>query len=99
MAIIRAIINDFKKDYYCIKKLIKDKHFRKESGTRIGIFFRYSKNNFGTLLKEYWLWYLIIFFAFCCGFLIASQYYKGKCGILVQNVVETCKSMNYGLIK
>jgi hypothetical protein len=75
-------------DLKTIKKLLTDREFRKQAGTKLNNIKIYIVNNPKTLLKEYWIWYLIILFAFCCGFVLAGAYYQGKCQVFVDQIIE-----------
>jgi len=77
-----------KEDYRTIKLLLTSSSFRKKALSRLGSIGRFTKENFKIIIKEYWIWYLIILFAFCCGFMLASAYYGGKCQVIINQVIE-----------
>ena len=47
-------------------------------------------------MKEYWMWFFIVAFAFCLGIYIGSQYYQVKCNDIIMEVNEELRE-EYGI--
>ena len=77
MNIIKAIINDFKKDYDVIKRLFKGEleltEEHKEVFTEI-----FNPKEWFRLFKADKFYFLVILLAFTSGILMSSQYYENK---------------------
>jgi len=71
--IIQFLIEDTKEDIRIIKKIIKgdiEPKFSIED---------FKEISFMDILKENWIWFLIIILAFFCGYFFASQQYSNAC--------------------
>ena len=95
MGFFKFFFEDLRSDLKCLKKLCSSKEYRKESGNKIGSIGLYAKENFGDIIKSYWIWYLIIIFAFLCGFVLAAAYYQSKCSAMIERVVENLTTLRY----
>lgn len=96
MGIISFLIKDFKSDCLFIYRVIKFKSYRDQALSRVNMVGNYISNNLGYILKEYWLWYLIILLAFVSGFLIASAFYQERCNALLQDkLIEVLGEAGY----
>ncbi len=77
--LIKFVIEDFKTDIQFIKRWNKGE-----------IKWRYTIKqlltiNIKTILKEYYLWYIIIALSFCVGYYIATQNYQNACNEYIIN--------------
>jgi len=98
VGLIKFLIEDLKKDFITIKKIIKgtakiDPKKRKELTT-----------GWNTFLADNWLFFLIILLAFFSGWWIASQYYQSVCNQLISETVASLDfvnnlDINFSLVK
>lgn len=80
MGFLRFLWEDFKGDVRFIRKVFRGEV---DFGKKLSVMRSVS---FGEVLKENWLFFLIVLLAFCAGFLVASQYYEGVCNsFIVEN--------------
>ena len=86
------IFNDFKTDIQFLYKAFTGKisdEYIKERNKKLVQAFKPIE-----LLKEYWLFFLVVILAFCVGWFIASQYYQAQVN---QYLIDNC--MNFTGIK
>ena len=53
--------------------------------------------NFTEIVKEYWIWYLIVVLAFCCGWIVAAAYYQGVCNQFIYDTYIHIDTFNYSM--
>ena len=81
--IISFIINDLKEDFKTIKELVRGEYKSKYTIKQL------IKIDFGKMLKNYWLFFIIIILAFLMGNLYSAWHYQDKCNeyIIENNLV------------
>jgi hypothetical protein len=78
-AIKKFIIDDFKSDLNFIGWVIEGKFRPKINKDKVKELF-----DLEAFVKENWLMFFVIAFAFVCGLFYGSQYYQDKCNIYIQ---------------
>lgn len=99
--IIKFIWDDFKTDFIFLWKLIKkdpelQEHLnrRKESLKR-----EWEQTTLEDLIlsiiKSYWIWYILIILAFTVGWFFAAQYYEQACNTFIfENYIKPQQILN-----
>lgn len=78
---LKFIILDTIDDIKFIRRLSKN-----EGGFYKKLFYEIKQISYSDVkssLKDSWLWIMIVFFAFMCGFYLSSIYYQEKCNSLI----------------
>jgi len=104
MGLIKFLWEDLKEDVRTVKKLLTSQEFRNNTASKMESMTLYLRDNFKTILKEYWIWYLLLIFAFVSGWYVASVHYQSQCNqfiydtyiqpTLVDNFVDYSKVFN-----
>ena len=92
--LVKFILDDLKKDIITIKKLCSGEIPLANPRVKEILVYLTKPKSYIEILASNWLFFLIIFLAFCSGFVVASQKFEAICNDYILNDVygdkETC---------
>jgi len=90
LGLLKFLWEDLKSDYKAIRRLIyKDPVAIANLRRNFGDMWWCFKNQPLEILKEYWLWYLMLIAAFAIGWMFSANIYQNKCNqILVDRACD-----------
>lgn len=77
--LVKWVIDDFKTDWITVKELATGTYKGKFRGEDL---FKFDVKK---ILKDYWLWFLMIILAWCSGYFFATQRLQDACNTFILN--------------